>query len=193
MSEEAIFGDFIRRIRAGDDRAAEELVRTYEPLVRREIRINSRDRRMARLFDSVDVCQSIWTSFFVRAAAGQFELDSPQHLAKLLAAMAKNKLASQARKYRYQKRDVGRIDASNYALDGVSDDQPTPSDCVSAKELFKRLHESLTDDERQVVDLRREGFSWKEVAESLGGTAQARRMQLDRAADRVIGQLGLEE
>ena len=36
-------------------------------------------------------------SFFIRAASGQYELDSPEQLQKLLAAMAKNKLAFQIR------------------------------------------------------------------------------------------------
>jgi len=193
MSEEGIFVDLIRRIRAGDESAAAELVHNYEPLVRREVRVNLTDSRMIRLFDSIDICQSIWSSFFMRAAAGQYELDSPQHLASLLVAMAKNKLASQARLYRNQKRDVGRIDSNSFALQSASDNHPSPSDCVSANELYTLLNENLTDEERQVAELRRGGLSWKEVAETLGGTAQARRMQLDRAADRVIVQLGLEE
>jgi hypothetical protein len=33
MSESNPFADFIRRVRAGDRRAAEELVRRYEPLM----------------------------------------------------------------------------------------------------------------------------------------------------------------
>ncbi len=148
---------------------------------------------MLRVFDSVDICQSIWSSFFVRVAAGQFELESPGQLTKLLVAMAKNKLAFQARRHRYQKRDVGRIDTTGAAMETFSDNQPSPSECVSAKELFVQMQQSLTDDERQVSELRRRGLAWDEIAKALGGTAQSRRMQLDRAADRVTRQLGLEE
>jgi RNA polymerase sigma-70 factor (ECF subfamily) len=193
MSEPGPFADFIARIRAGDQSAAEELVRSYEPLVRREIRVKMTDRRMARVFDSMDVCQSIWSSFFVRAAAGQYDLDSPQHLARLLVAMAKNKLVSQARRHHYRKRDLGRIADTGSALDKVSDNSPSPSECASAKELFLQLQQNLTKDERQVAELRRNGLSWEAVASELGGTAQARRMQLVRAADRVIDQLGLDD
>jgi hypothetical protein len=39
MSEDTTFADFIRRIRAGDDRAAQELVERYEPVIRREVRL----------------------------------------------------------------------------------------------------------------------------------------------------------
>ena len=36
---EANFAEFLRRIRSGDEAAAEELVRLYEPLIRREVRL----------------------------------------------------------------------------------------------------------------------------------------------------------
>jgi RNA polymerase sigma factor (sigma-70 family) len=193
MSLEELFTNLIVRIRAGDHTAAEELVRKFEPVVRREIRLNMTDRRMARMFDSVDICQSIWSSFFVRAAAGQFDIESPAHLTNLLMTMARNKLAYQSRRNRYQKRDVGRIDTTGTPIDMVSDKQPSPSDCISAKELFSKMQSSLTEEERKISDLRRTGLAWEEVATVLGGTAQARRMQLQRAADRVALQLGLEE
>ncbi len=191
MSQDDRFADFIRRIRAGDHTAAEELVRLYEPVVRRVIRHNMSDPRMTRMFDSVDICQSIWTSFFVRVSAGQFDLESPGQLTNLLMAMAKNKLAFQSRRNRFQKRDVRRIDPTGAPLETISDQQPTPSECVSAKELFSKMQSSLTDEERQISELRRAGLAWEAIATTLGGTAQARRMQLDRAADRVTRQLGL--
>src|SRR5262245_18622455 len=59
MAEENAFTDFIRRIRAGDEQAAVELVRRYEPAIRREVRFRLRNTRLRRLFDSMDVCQSV--------------------------------------------------------------------------------------------------------------------------------------
>jgi hypothetical protein len=47
MSEDSDFADFLKRIRAGDARAAEELVRRYEPLICREMRLNSTALRWA--------------------------------------------------------------------------------------------------------------------------------------------------
>ncbi len=193
MNLEGLFTDLIARIRAGDQAAAEELVRKFEPVVRREIRLNMTDRRLARMFDSVDICQSIWSSFFVRVAAGQFDIDSPVQLTNLLMAMARNKLAHQSRRNRYQKRDVGRVDANSESIGTVSDSQPSPSDCISAKELLAKMQSSLTDEEQRISELRRTGMAWEEVATTLGGTAQARRMQLHRAADRITRQLGLED
>lgn len=192
MAEHDLFADFIRRLRAGDERAAEEVVRKYEPIVRRELRMSMTDQRIGRVVDSVDICQSIWSSFFLRAAAGQYDLDTPNHLVKLLMSMAKHKLASQARQQHRQKRDVSRTESDGEMIDGLSDQgQDTPSAIVSGKELLAVMEGKLSEEERQVADLRREGLSWSEVAARLGGTAQARRMQMDRAADRVARQIGI--
>ena len=46
MSESTTFADFIGRIRAGDDRAAQELVERYEPVIRREVRLRLKDPRL---------------------------------------------------------------------------------------------------------------------------------------------------
>ena len=77
MAESSEFSEFIRRIRAGDDQAARELVERYEPVIRRQVRVRLSDPRLSSLFDSADVCQSVMASFFVRAAAGQFDLEQP--------------------------------------------------------------------------------------------------------------------
>jgi len=68
--EEPSFAEFIRRVRAGDERAAAELVERYEPAIRRAVRVRLRDPRLRRLIESVDICQSVLATFFVRAALG---------------------------------------------------------------------------------------------------------------------------
>jgi hypothetical protein len=98
MSPAAPFVEFLRRIRHGDELAAVEFVRRYEPLIRREVRLGISDSRLNRAFDSIDVCQSVLASFFVRAATGEYDLESPEQLVQLLMSMARNKLASLARR-----------------------------------------------------------------------------------------------
>ena len=105
QSEASDFDDLIRRVRAGDEAAAAGLVRRYEPAIRRAVRIRLADTRLARAFDSMDVCQSVLASFFVRAALGQYELDTPDQLLRLLATITRNKLADQARKQRVDRRE----------------------------------------------------------------------------------------
>ena len=56
-----------------------------------------------------------------------------------------------------------------------------------------RFREGLNEEERQIADLRSQGLDWAGVAAQLGGTPQARRMQLARAVDRVARELGLDD
>jgi RNA polymerase sigma-70 factor (ECF subfamily) len=169
-------------------------VRKYEPLIRREVRLQMDDQRLSRVFDSLDVCQSVLASFFVRAAAGQYDLERPEQLVKLLVTMARNKLASVARAQHRQRRDNRRIAAdSGEQLDRTADDGPTPSKRAAGKELLEQVRQRLSEEERQLVELRCEGLEWAEIAARLGGTAQARRVQFGRALDRVAKELGLDE
>src|ERR1700736_4210985 len=98
MPPDDSFADFMHRVRAGDQQAAAELVRRYESEIRREVRLRLSDPRLNRALDSMDLCQSVLGSFFVRVALGQYDLDNPRQLLKLLMGMARNKLAFQVRK-----------------------------------------------------------------------------------------------
>jgi RNA polymerase sigma factor (sigma-70 family) len=193
MSDAPSFSDFIQRIRAGDDLAAEELVRRYEPLIRREVRQRILDERLNRAFDSMDVCQSVLASFFVRAATGEYDLDEPQHLIRLLVTMARNKLASKARLEHRQRRDNRRVAVTDPdVMNELTDRQPSPSETFSRRELLERMRASLTDEEREIADLRGQGLAWEQVAERLGGNGNTRRMQLTRGIERVGRELGLD-
>jgi DNA-directed RNA polymerase specialized sigma24 family protein len=107
--------------------------------------------------------------------------------------MARNKLVSQGRRQHRHKRDVRLTVAGDDLLNKVQDDSPSPSEMAVGKELWQRFQAGLSDEERQLVELRGQGLAWAEVADRLGGTAQGRRMQLARALDRVSETLGLDE
>jgi RNA polymerase sigma-70 factor (ECF subfamily) len=194
MSEPTSFADFLRRIRAGDQQAAADLVRRYERLIRREVRLQLEDQHLSRLFDSMDVCQSVLASFFIRTAAGQYDLERPEQVINLLVTMARHKLASAARRAHRQRRDSRREAANGAeALDRVAAAEPSPSQLVAGRELLEQVRQRLTEEERMLADLRAQDLGWAEIAARLGGTAQARRMQLTRALERVSRELGLDE
>jgi RNA polymerase sigma-70 factor (ECF subfamily) len=176
----------------GDESAAAQLVQDYEPVLRIEIRRRLRDPYLNSSFDSDDVCQSVLKSFFLRAAAGQYDLHSADDLSKLLIRMVKNKVADKARQARRKSRDphrvVGGTDAVNRLPNGAQ-----PIRLTAGKELLERFRELLTEQERRLADLRAEGRTWPEIASLLGGQAQTHRHQLDRALVRVLAELGLEE
>ena len=193
MSDDNVFADLIRRLRAGDPRAAEELVREYEPAIRLEAHCRLRDPRLRRAFDSMDVCQSVLASFFVRAAAGEYDLEHPDQLRKLLAGMARNKLLVQVRRQRAQCRDVRRLEPIARDDDAAVAADPSPSRRCEVKDLLHSFQQRLTPEERQLADLRAQGREWPDIAARVGGTPSGRRKQLARAIDRVARELGLDE
>jgi hypothetical protein len=64
MSEADPFADFARRICAGGEPAAADLLCHYESLVPRAVRLR-------RLFDAPDVCQSVLASLWLGAPQGR--------------------------------------------------------------------------------------------------------------------------
>lgn len=190
---DADFDDLVRRIRARDDAAVDEFVRRYEPVLRREVRLRLNDPALYRVLDPEDVCQSVLLSFFVRTAAGQYDLGGPAQLLGLLLQMARNKLAHQSRRHRALRRDVSRTSHEPVDEVSVAADDPSPSRIAAGKELLAAVRERLTDEERQIADLRAQNLSWSEIAAMMGGTPDGRRMMLTRAMDRVTAELGLDD
>jgi RNA polymerase sigma-70 factor (ECF subfamily) len=186
------FEQMIARLRTGDSLAAEQLVRDYESLVRRQVRFRIRDPRLGRLLDSMDICQAVMASFFVRAASGVFEIRTAKDLVNLLAAITRKKVAMAARANYRMRRDVRRAMGESRAVRRLVDPHPTPGEVAAHHDLVDRVRRSLSVEERQLADLRRDGLGWIEIADRVGGTPQARRMQLARAIDRISAKLGLD-
>ena len=195
MPESSDTADLVRRVRAGDGRAAEELVRRYEPIIRSRVRVWMRmqDQRLRRVFDSMDICQSVLASFFVRAAAGQYDLEQPEQLVGLLVRMAQHKLAHQVNRQQAQRRDARRVVTTDMGEIDVADPGETPSALVADKELLEEFRRRLSEEERRMADLKADGRGWDAIAAELGGTADGRRMQLARSLDRVAVELGIDK
>jgi DNA-directed RNA polymerase specialized sigma24 family protein len=107
--------------------------------------------------------------------------------------MARHKLAFAARRHRSQRRDGRRLADTPVEEINPADDAPTPSRVAEARELLHEVRQRLSEPERRIADRRAQGRGWPEIAAELGGTADALRMQLTRALDRVTVELGLEE
>jgi RNA polymerase sigma factor (sigma-70 family) len=190
MAADNDFAALLRQVRAGDDQAAALLVRRYEPAIRRVVRMRLADSRLRRHLDSMDICQSVLASFFVRAALGQYQLDKPEDLIKLLGVMARNKVADQARKPRLTRQEspVRAADLEELAATG-----PSPSRQAAARDLLEQVRAHLSEAERQIADRRALGQEWTDIAAELGGSPEALRKKLTRAIERVAMKLGLDE
>lgn len=192
MSEPEDFPDLMRQVRGGDPDAAARLVRRYEGVIRRTVRIWLIDARLRRLFDSMDVCQSVLGSFFVRAALGQFELERPEQLVRLLIQMAKNKLADQVRREQAECRDNRRLEGGDVHERELLAAHPSPSRLVAGRDLLDEVRKRFSPEERRLADERALGREWPEIAAALGGEPGTLRKQLTRAVSRVSKELGLD-
>jgi RNA polymerase sigma-70 factor (ECF subfamily) len=192
MPNTSPFAELVRRIRAGDEHAAEELVRSYETPIRVLVRSRLTDPAMNRHFDSADVCQSVLASFFVRMAAGQYDLDSPGQLVGLLVRMAQNKLTERVRFHKQECRDAHRQGDLGEAAYAVPQGGPGPDRVAAGRELLELVLERLGPQERAIAELRGRGKGWAEIGAALGGTADGLRVQLKRALDRLAPELGLD-
>ena len=163
-------GVFIARIRAGDEEAATELLRRYEAKVRLVVR-----RQLPRLlrskFDSLDFLQSVWGSFFHRVRTGPTDIEDEPNLVAFLAWAARNRVFDEYRRASSQKHDVRREEplwaGSDRTVELVAPLE-TPSEVAQAHETFERLQDLVPEDRRQVLALKAEGYSCREIGERLG-------------------------
>lgn len=191
MSDDKSFGLLIGRIRNGDAEAAAELVKSYEADLRILARVKLNDPRLRRVCDSMDICQSVLGNFFVRASAGQFDIDSPDQLLKLLSTMIRNKVTDVARRQTAERRNQRRMDAAPVEEFEIIANEDTPSQIIAAREMAEAAQKRFAPDEHTIVRRRADGQNWDDIARDLGGTAEALRKKMTRAMDRVARELGL--
>jgi RNA polymerase sigma factor (sigma-70 family) len=172
---------FLDRIRAGDELAARELLARYEAQVRLVVR-----RQLPRLlrsrFDSLDFLQSVWASFFLRLRAGPEKFEDPRYLVTFLAQVAKNKVVDQYRRAVSRKQDMQReepLSAGGLPPRELIADQDTASELAEANEAFGRLQDRLPADRREILGLKVEGFSSREIGERLGLSERTVRRALE--------------
>jgi RNA polymerase sigma factor (sigma-70 family) len=185
---EALFS----RVRSGDQQAALELVQLYEPEIRREVRLRLTSSQMRRTLDSLDICQSVFGKFFVKAALGELEFDRPQQLLRLLCQMARNKVIDCHRKERVRRPSSGAV-VQALGDRELPERTETPSQVLVRKEMAQKVTDFLTEQENEIASQRRDGRSWPQIAAAMGNSAEALRKILERARDRVITQLGIDD
>jgi RNA polymerase sigma-70 factor (ECF subfamily) len=187
------FKELIRRVRAGDEEAACTFVQTYEPAIRRAARIRILDPRLTPLLDSTDIVQSVFASFFVRAALGQYDLEKPEHVLRLLVSMSKKKLADYARKQAAARRDYRRTLPTDQGRKLAVAVDCDPARNVANAELVDEFRRRLSPEERELAELRAQGQNWDDIGQTRGESPEALRKRLERAVTRISQDLGLDE
>ena len=132
----------------------------YELDIRVAVRTRLSDPALRQQFDSMDICQSVLASFFLRAAAGQYDLREPEQLMALLTQMARNKLAMHARSQYQQRRDVRRLTSVADGLATHPDNTAGPAQQALDRDLLNRAYTLMGPEVRQIADHRILGKNW---------------------------------
>ncbi len=163
-------GEFLKRIQAGDESAARELLTRFEAEVRLVVR-----RQLPKLlrsrFDSLDFLQSVWGSFFRRMRSSPTEFEDSRHLVAFLARAAKNKVIDEYRRAASRKHDMHREES--LFTDGsrpkeLASSIDSPSEIAQAREVFSRLRDLIPEERRSILEMKAEGLSSKDIGEKLG-------------------------
>ena len=193
MFEHATFRVLIGRVQAGDEEAANELVRLYEPQLRRIARVRLNSPALRRELESTDVCQSVMFAAVQGLAQGKLQCDSPEKLLSLLAVMAKNNVRKAVRRQHSLKRDCTRlVDADVREFDPALQSD-SPSEKVERAEFLQVVLDHLSAKEQFIAQERARGVSWQELGERFGATADALRVRFYRKVDTIRHELGLDE
>jgi DNA-directed RNA polymerase specialized sigma24 family protein len=189
MSEDAGFRNLLDRVRAGDSKAALELVRGYEWAIRLQVRVRLTQPDLRRLLDSMDIVQRVWMSFFPRVIAGQYELEDPRKLLNLLITLSQNKLLDEARRLRRQRRGQGQVADGLGAANEPIDPRPGPEQVVDDRDFVREFRQRLAPPEQWVWDQRLQGRAWAEIAAERGTDPDVLRIGFNRAVERVTRQM----
>lgn len=168
------FAELLAGCRRGDAAAFAVVVERYLPHVRQAVRRRLSARLRAR-FDSTDFAQEVWASFF-KVTLDRLDLPDEGALVAYLSRMAENKVLEECRHQTTLKVNIRR-DVSLTEL-GELPDRPAGED--PADERWAAITRELTDRERAVLALLRDGHTREAVAERLGLTGRTVRRLLER-------------
>ena len=179
------FADLIARVKRGDELATRDLVEQYGSAVRMMVR-RRLPASLRRQFDSMDFTQDVWTSAIDDCRTRSEPFQEPAHLLAFLSGVVHNKVAEEyRRRTRTKKYDISR-EQPLYVRKGdrevpreVPADDPTPSEHAQADDRLDQLVAGRTPTEVEIIDLRRQGLTFEEIAARLGLHEKAVRRVID--------------
>jgi RNA polymerase sigma-70 factor (ECF subfamily) len=169
MSSEDL--NLINLWRKGDENAARIIVDGYVDRLQALARRHLHQRVMARV-DPEDIVQSAFRTFFARAKAGQFVFSEQDDLCKLLVRITLNKTLRQVAFHKAAKRDpcqeAPRDEHHTDRIASLLGAEPSPEAQVAFLDQLEHFLGQLEPQQRQIVELRMEGFSNEEICQTLG-------------------------
>jgi RNA polymerase sigma-70 factor, ECF subfamily len=167
---------FVARLKANEDAAYDELVRTYSASI-----FHVAYRMLGDTAEASDVVQEIFLKVFRNIAGFKGEAALKTWIFKIAFSEILNRLRWWKRRHRFA--TVSLDDSPNGNGNGyyVADSSPTPEQALQSKEQETAIQQALgklSSDHRSIIVLRDiEGFSYTEIADVLGvsiGTVKSR-------------------
>ncbi|HMP03360.1 MAG TPA: sigma-70 family RNA polymerase sigma factor [Gemmatales bacterium] len=165
------------------------LVERYSPIILRVVRRHL-SPELRRLFDSVDLQQDVWHSFF-RQLSLSAGLDTPEALARYLNTIAKNHLVDLFRKWLGTSRRALAGECSNLDENDMQarlrDTPATASQQAIAAETRARIGTQFPPHYLRIVELREAGETYEAIAEALQLNERTVRRVLERVQTFLVG------
>jgi RNA polymerase sigma-70 factor (ECF subfamily) len=158
----------LQRFRDGEQDAATELFLKYGARLQALARSQT-SASLGTRFDPEDVIQSVFRTFFRRAANGLYDVPEGDELWQLLLVIALNKIRSLATYHRAAKRDISRTeehvesDKSQYERSNIDKNSLDTLEVVLDDFL-----DSLPVVQAEVARMRMQGFQVADIAEKTG-------------------------
>jgi len=159
------------RAKDGDDTAWKELFDKCYPKVIRVVR-RKLNPPMRSLYDSMDFASDVMKSLAARADGLEFQ--SFESLVAYLVEVAEKKVIDEYRKVHCQKRDITRErpliidDGDGGRPRMLASGDPTASQMALASEAHERLLAGKSGTERDVIEMKHQGYSPTEIAAQTG-------------------------
>jgi len=187
----SFFQEHLHQLRSSNEDAIAEFVARYEPYIRRSLRFRIVRASLQSAADSADVCQSVLGSFLLRLSAGEYELQNEDDLRKLLTTIANNKFLEFSRHESAAKRDRSITEPWSERHEFATSQKQDPAEGIIFTEMQLHLAKRLSPHELELLQLRRSGKDWAEIAEQLQEDQTLLRKRYSRALNRVAKELGL--
>lgn len=186
MSQEDSFAEWMRRLRAGDEEAAAQIVQRFTQRLVAVVRRRTKDWLRPKM-DPEDVTQSVYRSFFCRHAQGEFaDLRDWSSLWHLLAHITLRKCGHRIRYYQAARRNVRRETAPRFSTEDESKGweqiarEPTPEEAAMLVETLEKLISELPSHERHILELSLQGQTVVEISAQVGYTERTVQRVLER-------------
>jgi RNA polymerase sigma-70 factor (ECF subfamily) len=172
MADDSSFADLMTRLRAGDEAAAAVVFHRFAQQLIRLARLHL-DTQIRQKVDPEDVAQSVYKSFFLRHAEGQYQLANWPSLWGLLTVITLRKCARWQEHFRTQGRDVGAEvpchpagDSSGPGWEALAR-EPSPAEAALLAETVAQLLAGLEGRDREIVTLALQGYRAPEISDRL--------------------------